>query len=110
MRNIVVINSVFPQTVFPQFLPHIISNAAFCADKVKSIPRHFRHRDAVPQILHIIEPPRPVFGGKKLFEHFDLAVEIINDFVVNDKGKDLPQIIPIKTKFLEHLLRQAPHK
>ena len=48
MRNIIVINPVFFQAVFAQFLPHIIGNAAFCTDKIKSIPCHFRHRDAVP--------------------------------------------------------------
>lgn len=110
MRHIVIIDSVLQQTVLAQFLPHIIGHAAFRTDKVKSIAGHFRHRDAVPQILHLVEPPRPLVGGEKLFQHFDLAVQIINDFVVNDKGEDLPQIIPLKTKFLKHLLRQAPHK
>lgn len=110
MRYIVIIDSVLQQAVFAQFLPHIIGDTALRTDKVKRVAGHFRHRDAVPQILHLVEPPRPVFGGEKLFQHLDLAVEIVNDFVVNDKGEDLPQIIPLKTKFLKHLLRQAPHK
>jgi len=103
MRQIIVIDPVFFQAVFPQLLSHIIRNTAFRTDKIKGIPRHLRHRDAVPQIFHFIEASRPVFHGKQFFQHLDLTVEIIYNFVVNNEREDLPQIIFIKTKFLKHL-------
>lgn len=45
-----------------------------------------------------------MFNGKKLFQHLDLTIKIIHDFVVDNKGEDLPQIIFIKTQFFKHLL------